>query len=277
MPKETHYHRIVHWFQNNKVFSWVAFLVFVVVGLGTVIGSVDTLVGVYNKYFGAARTPFVAMKTTEILPIPKVSHGYLYDVEQDSLETLRVTPDYLDHNENSTLVLKENGVPLGPAHGSHQEVADTGQGRYSHWRDDNNNEYLYFSTSDNSDPRSNGRQYTATAPDGRSITLDARNVTKANVKNHGYRYRGDGLSLSAANSDCDGQSKISRLLVLETEAGREGRLWPAHSPRREIEDIGQGRYNHCKDGTTVWLFFSTSDNSDPRDNGREYALTLIAD
>lgn len=56
--------------------------------------------------------------------------------------------------ERSTLLLYENGRPLGPAHAGHAIIRSRGTGAYSHWKDD-----LYFSTSDNSDPNRNGRRY----------------------------------------------------------------------------------------------------------------------
>lgn len=55
----------------------------------------------------------------------------------------------------SILALEEDGVLLGPGHAAHDSIAMTGHGQYSHWR-----HTLYFSTSDNSDPNTNGRQYT---------------------------------------------------------------------------------------------------------------------
>lgn len=56
----------------------------------------------------------------------------------------------------SDLVLLEDGKPLGPGHSLHQSIRDEGQGHYSHWT----RQSLYFSTSDNSDPLTNGRKYT---------------------------------------------------------------------------------------------------------------------
>ncbi len=53
--------------------------------------------------------------------------------------------------------LFEDGRPLGPAHAVHRSIRRAGKGHYSHW-----GEALYFSASDNSDPRSNGRLYVAT-------------------------------------------------------------------------------------------------------------------
>lgn len=55
----------------------------------------------------------------------------------------------------SILALEEDGVLLGPGHAAHDSIAMTGQGQYSHWR-----HTLYFSTSDNTDPNTNGRHYT---------------------------------------------------------------------------------------------------------------------
>ena len=51
--------------------------------------------------------------------------------------------------------LFENGTPLGPAHASHADIRARGGGLFSHWGD-----VLYFSTSDNTDPRTKGREYT---------------------------------------------------------------------------------------------------------------------
>ena len=60
-----------------------------------------------------------------------------------------------DLESSSSLLLFEDGRPLGPAHAPHDEMRALGGGRFSHW-----GAHLYFTTSDNSDPRSNGRRYT---------------------------------------------------------------------------------------------------------------------
>lgn len=52
------------------------------------------------------------------------------------------------------LILFEDGVPQGPADTGHDLIRTEGSGAYSHW-----GRLLYFSTSDGSDPRSNGRTY----------------------------------------------------------------------------------------------------------------------
>lgn len=59
-----------------------------------------------------------------------------------------------DANGESGLRLYEDGKVLGLPHSLHDDIRQTGGGRYSHW-----NEYVYFSASDNSDPRTNGRTY----------------------------------------------------------------------------------------------------------------------
>jgi len=60
-----------------------------------------------------------------------------------------------DAPQRSPLVLLENGVELGPTHELHDRIAQLGGGGYSFWKGT-----LYFSTSDGSDPNTNGRTYT---------------------------------------------------------------------------------------------------------------------
>lgn len=54
----------------------------------------------------------------------------------------------------STVQIRENGRRLGPSHSQHQRIQNTGKGAFSAWYN-----VLYFSTSDNTDPRHNGRTY----------------------------------------------------------------------------------------------------------------------
>ena len=74
----------------------------------------------------------------------------------------------------SVLELFEDGRPLGPAHAAHDLIREDGAGAFSHWLD-----MLYFSTSDNSDPRVSGRRYTVRAardfdPDETGLSLAFR-------------------------------------------------------------------------------------------------------
>jgi SAM-dependent methyltransferase len=54
-------------------------------------------------------------------------------------------------------MLYENGIPFLEAHVPHGYIRTEGGGLFSHWQDS-----LFFSTSDNSDPNTNGRRYSYT-------------------------------------------------------------------------------------------------------------------
>lgn len=68
------------------------------------------------------------------------------------------------------LVLLEDGARLGPAHCSHADIANSGAGRFSVWSDG----WLYFSTSDNADPNSNGRVYELDLSEARTVPAQDR-------------------------------------------------------------------------------------------------------
>jgi hypothetical protein len=61
----------------------------------------------------------------------------------------------------SPILLYEDDKPLGPAvHAEIKVIAGIGEGRFTHW----NHTGMIFSTTDNSDPRTNGRRYWAVLP-----------------------------------------------------------------------------------------------------------------
>jgi hypothetical protein len=68
--------------------------------------------------------------------------------------------DSLGNSSQSKLRLFENGREIGPGHSLHTDIRAIGQGRFSHWGN-----AIYFSSSDNSNPNNNGRQYMALYPD----------------------------------------------------------------------------------------------------------------
>ena len=68
--------------------------------------------------------------------------------------------------DDSDLALFENGRPLGPPHTPHADIRKFGEGRYSHWRGS-----IIFSSSDGSDPRSNGRHYSIASRTGLNPTM----------------------------------------------------------------------------------------------------------
>lgn len=67
--------------------------------------------------------------------------------------------DHISSPQRSIISLFEGDREIGPAHASHQEIRAEGLGRFSHWDD-----VVYFSTSDNTDPRKNGRAYRVMIP-----------------------------------------------------------------------------------------------------------------
>jgi len=86
--------------------------------------------------------------------------GHRYLARLELLAQHAAFPRFADKEQTpkrSRLWLLEDGRPLGPAHVNHQDIADLGAGRFSHWED-----VLYFSASDNTDPNSNGRIYEVT-------------------------------------------------------------------------------------------------------------------
>jgi hypothetical protein len=63
--------------------------------------------------------------------------------------------DDVGYPQCSAWVLYEDGKSLGPMHSETRDIADLGGGRARHWRNG-----FEFSTSDNTDPNANGRDYT---------------------------------------------------------------------------------------------------------------------
>jgi hypothetical protein len=82
--------------------------------------------------------------------------GYAYVVSLAHLRRfLYILPlDDAGAETRSSLQLFENGRSLGPPHCVHMAIQQEGGGRFSHWGD-----YLLFSSSDGSDPRTNGYRY----------------------------------------------------------------------------------------------------------------------
>jgi hypothetical protein len=82
--------------------------------------------------------------------------GFAYVKE---LPNLGIAGDSSDAPTRSTLQVCENNNLLGPLHTTHAEIVKEGHGRFSHWGSS-----LVFSASDNSDPNSNGRNYSVVQP-----------------------------------------------------------------------------------------------------------------
>ena len=185
-------------------------------------------------------------------------------------QNLNTPGDNSDYPNRSLVRIFENGVEIGPAHSKHSDIQTSGNGRFSHWNSD-----LYFSASDNSDPRTNGKKYTYTTETGTvteptptvtpssSVQSSALEVNKA-VKVSGYAY----VLYQNLNTPGDDSTYPNRSLVRIFENGVE--IGPAHSKHADIQTYGKGRFSHWNSD----LYFSASDNTDPRTNGRKYTFTI---
>jgi hypothetical protein len=86
----------------------------------------------------------------------KTKHMFLYRGPPG----LRTLEDSDPQNQRSPVILYENDKALGPAYSAHHTIEDIGLGRYAHWKDLG----IMFSSSDNTDPRYNGRNYWIVIP-----------------------------------------------------------------------------------------------------------------
>lgn len=108
----------------------------------------------FYKRLGDWETNVPSSLLEDVLLIPPFEHesGNCW---QKNLKEYGIKPgDGMDDPRVSPLKLMENDVTLSPPHTMHETIRAFGKGCYSHWGD-----VLYFSTSDNSDPNTNGRRY----------------------------------------------------------------------------------------------------------------------
>ncbi len=107
--------------------------------------------------------------------------GFAYKISESI-----VNGDEANNPNQSTLKLYENGVELPQAHAVHDDIRKLGKGRFSHW-----GSTILFSTSDNTNPKTNGRVYTyaienaATAPLNPTAPVPPTN-TDVNTSIMGY-------------------------------------------------------------------------------------------
>ena len=92
-------------------------------------------------------------------------------------------------------------------------------------------------------------------------------------KGQGFSYTAQSFSLAKYADDSEDNMKSPVILYEDSTP-----LGPGRSYLRDIQSIGLGRFAHVRLGhrPDSWRFvvFSTSDNSDPRTNGRKYWLVL---
>jgi hypothetical protein len=99
--------------------------------------------------------PRIAAKPWALGPIsPWDNGGFAFHAHVDVFEPLE---ENNDADQHSPVVLYEDGKPLGPARSMIADIMSKGGGRYTHAKGTG----FIFSSSDNTDPRKNGRHYTA--------------------------------------------------------------------------------------------------------------------
>lgn len=97
-------------------------------------------------------SPCDANRAAVILsPTSRQRHAHLAHVPAPSKQT--------DMNGTTPYLLCEDTRPLGPSQSIHDDIRREGNGRWSHW-----GEWVYFSTSDNTLPATNGRSYYMVLP-----------------------------------------------------------------------------------------------------------------
>ena len=128
----------------NLVRPWPSILVGLLLALHVAVGSFFSF------------TPHFASSVASSAIAPEQGAAYSASTRLRQKVPLYELPyDSNGSPRNSNLILRENGRALGPAHALHAEIRQRGGGRYSHW-----GRQVIFSTSDGSDPRTNGRIYT---------------------------------------------------------------------------------------------------------------------
>lgn len=81
-------------------------------------------------------------------------HAYKVPLKHALERPWRLIGDNANSPYRSNLQVREDGEPLGPPHVLYESLVAEGGGAFVHW-----GRSLFFSTSDNSDPRHNGRRY----------------------------------------------------------------------------------------------------------------------
>ena len=147
--------------------------------------------------FQIVSTAFAQESVQGPIRVSKAHHeiGYAY-VASGKFGT---DPDTSQAPTKSKLRVFENGVELKPAHSWHADIRSLGMGRFSHWRGSDGSLNLYFSASDNTDPRTNGRMYTyridadATSPSPTTTptTTAPRPPRLHRPHNNAYAHHGD--------------------------------------------------------------------------------------
>lgn len=172
--------------------------------------------------------------------------------------------------KQSRLRIFENGIELGPPDSQNTDIMNLGQGRFNHW-DGGQGQALFFSASDNSNPVSNGRVYTYIVG---KITA-ANEIDPSLVAKEGsYGTTGFAYFIEKDfGTPADTFPDLSESKLQIYEDGKP--LGPAHTDPALVHQLGQGRFCYLQTSKHLRLYFSSSDNTDPRINGRTYTWEVL--
>jgi hypothetical protein len=204
--------------------------------------------------------------------------GSAFAVRAPSLEQLS---DSETAPTQSPFLLFEDNRPLGPAHSLHGDIAALGHGRFSHWT----NTGFVFSSSDGTNPQSNGRTYLAVRIDPEPAFTPQQPTPEPEptreladgiiqLQRPFSRMAGSDLAFTARApsleqlSDSETAPTQSPFLLFEDNRP----LGPAHSLHGDIAALGHGRFSHWTD---TGFIFSSSDGTSPQSNGRTYLAVRI--
>lgn len=153
----------------------------------------------------------------------------------DLQEALAAEADCNEAPQRSRWLLYENDTPVGPPHQVHAAIREAGAGRHSHWGGN-----LYFSTSDNSDPNTNGRRYVL-ADGALALGAPMETPAKAAGRDELFQIAGSVQLLSCPICGDDKISNIWRLPqthfsepVYVTKADGSGRSYLAALPTLRV-------------------------------------------
>lgn len=196
--------------------------------------------------------------------------------------------DTMDDPFRSPIRVLEDGKPLPWPHAPHSEIRSCGGGRYSHW-----GSTVRFSTSDNSNPLTNGRRYelvggkaavtlVGTLRTGNKPVEEAARLLEehlARIRQYAndvdtwfthVRDRCWRIDLARLVGHYGGTPAEVRDISSVTEAGLP--LGPGSAPPEAIAKLGGGRWS--VDPHEGVLHLSASDGSNPKLNGRSYSVTI---
>ena len=139
--------------------------------IGTLISATKDLERIMTEYGYHPEDGVMESSTLQVAPLEPAGEGrwrlsgpilreigrcWEVDLSNTAIaDKLAMIADDVGHWERSPLRLYENGNALGSAHALHYRIRRDGAGRYSHWQN-----RLLFATSNDSNPNSNGRNYT---------------------------------------------------------------------------------------------------------------------